>query len=124
GECTAVAVGRDVGDALGDPLPRRPHGHRPPVHGDPARVGCGDPGEQLLQLGLAVAVDAGDAEHLAGADLQVERLEAAAEAPSTRRRTSPSRTLRDAAGSTGAEPTMSVARLARSWADTGSPAHT
>ncbi|GAA3479148.1 hypothetical protein GCM10018966_036780 [Streptomyces yanii] len=51
--------------------------HRPPMHGDRAAAGLPHPGECLTECGVAAGRGSGEAEHLAGADLKVQRLELA-----------------------------------------------
>ena len=78
---------------------------------DRAGLGDGEAGERQLELDLAVAVDAGDTEHLAGADDQRVRSSAARRA-GRRSRRRPDRSLvlvRPTGGSSS--PTISWARL-------------
>ena len=85
----AVAVRRDVGDAAGDPVGAASRaGRRSPSSVTVPGVGRLDAGEHGLQLGLPVAVDAGDAEHLAGAHGERRRRAGRpSDTPSTSRRT-------------------------------------
>ena len=60
-----MAVLGDVADAEVDDLARSRTGHVAPGDDDAAGRGLAQPGEHLDQLGLPVAVDAGDADDLA-----------------------------------------------------------
>ena len=71
-EAAALAVLRDVPDAGVEHLARRRVRGRRPCPATlivPSASGA-EPGERVDQLGLAVAVDAGDADDLAGADVE------------------------------------------------------
>ena len=68
----AVAVARDVGEAGLVELPGAPAGHVGADHRDAPGARLAQAGEHLDQLVLAVAGDAGDAEGLAGPDLEVD----------------------------------------------------
>ncbi len=76
-----MAVGRDVGHVLAVQVARTIRGHVVAIEHDRSAAGLAQAGDGLDQLVLAVAGHAGDAEDLAGVDLEVHAVDDVAAVP-------------------------------------------